>query len=86
LARPTASGPTSRWKWRHGPTSGTHTGSGYFSVILGAAPASSITILPNTTNAYTSAFAVKYRATMPYTINVVRARLSDAPDNAGNVV
>jgi len=59
---------------------------GYFSVITGDAPASSTTFLPNTTGTYTSAFAVKYRASTPYTINVVRARLGDARDNAGNVV
>jgi hypothetical protein len=64
----------------------TTTGSGYFSVISSAAPASSTTFIPNTTNVYTSAFAVKYRATTPYTINVVRARIGDAADNAGNVV
>lgn len=65
----------------------TVTSGGYFSVIENG-PASSATtfLLDPSRGVYTSAFAVKYQATAPYTVNVVRARIGNAPDNAGNVV
>ena len=65
----------------------TTSGGGAFSVIDAATPSSgSSTFLLVPGGPYTSAFAVKYRATTAYTLNYVRARLGSAADNPGNVV
>lgn len=60
---------------------------GTFSVIDAATPSSGTTgMLLSPASAFTSAFAVKYRATSPYTLNTVRVRFGSATDNAGSVV
>jgi hypothetical protein len=63
----------------------TVTTGGVFSIIS-SAPSSGSTTFLITSSPYTSAFAVKYQATTPYTLNAVRVRLGNATDNTGNVV
>lgn len=67
-------------------TTVTTTGNGSFSVSTNDVLSGSTTFLPNTAGTYTSAFAVKYRATTPFTLNYVRARIGSATDNPSNVV
>ncbi len=68
-------------------TTTTTSGGGSFSVIDAATPSSaSTTYLQSLSGVYTSAFAVKYRATTAYTLNYVRVRIGSATDNPGNVV